>query len=519
VAPPRARVDLSQLQSRALTRLVAGDRVRARQALRQLRAGLHGLEREARQACRGGIWSVPTDQEHGRACEALVGIVAVNDEMDDLLDPEGPAAEQMAALDRLARLARQKLGIELTVSPLARLPLGRIPASEVPVRLSRPKRARGGAAYLTCQRRPVRTLLPPGSGVVDVSLGSVAGKPVLAWRRDCAAARPACARDGIALQRITPRARPVGPVVDAGVAVSQWSAADRLHLRQSGSGAVLQYGSDGDQLLQFLGPDLRRQGPPRLVLVHADRVVPQRFAAQPAPAWLSLVRRTRRLSLIRFAALQQRPLSRLLLQDGRHLGGPFGAPALWGGPKGYAAALTTLEAVHFARFDAQGAPRGPARQVALRRGGFIDPICTVIAREGWRFFVLTVGQRSGRTPTATLVGFDEAGRYAGPAAELRFPIHVGRDCNVRLLPTRRHLAVVALARAERGRRGRDLMLAEYKRDGRLAARPVKLATVARLAGVVPIRKGFLVAWQPPAAADRPSDRSSTPVEAARVSCY
>lgn len=505
VASPRPlqTTGLRRAQATAMAELLAGRRPRARQAIRRLRAGLLRLEHAARRACRGDVVLLDRrDRERHQACEALIAIVAINDELEDSLDPEGPAAEQLDALDRLAVLAQRKLGLRLERSPLAKLPLVRLPVTDLDITVTRGGRARGGASYNTCLARGQRRVLPRSAGVVAHSLGRVSGAPVLAWRRDCAAAKPACRTDSIAVQRLTPEGLPLGPVAETGVKVSTWDLGEPFVLRGAPRGAILLYGSDGDQLVQPLGTDLRRRGPARLVLAHARRVVPGRFAVVPRPAWVSVAEQGHRVSLLRFGPDHRQPLSRVRLLSDDLLGGAFGAPALWGDPQGYAVAVTTLQQLHFARFDAQAVPLGPARRVVLRRGhGLLDPQCTVIARTGRRFYVLTVGRRAGGQGAAVLVGFDEAGRYAGPAVELELPFRVARtpawDCPVWLLPTRRHLVVVALEAAVRGVDGRRLMAVEYKRDGRLAARPAVLATVGRLGGVIPSPPGFLAAWTAP----------------------
>jgi hypothetical protein len=507
VVRPLQTTGVRRAQAAAVVWLLASQRPRARQAIRRLRAGLGRLERAARRACRGGVVLVDRwDRERQHACEALTAIVAINDELEDSLDPEGPAAEQLDALDRLAVLARRKLGLRLERSPLAKLPLVRLPATDLDIALTRGGRARAGASYNTCLARGQREVVDRSAGVVAHSLGLVGGAPVLAWRRDCAAARPACHADSIAVQRLTPEGLPQGPVADTGVNVSTWDLGEPFVLRGAPGGAVLLYGSDGDQLVQYLGADLRRRGSARLVLAHARRVVPGRFAVVPRPAWVSVADQGHRVSLLRFGPDHRRPLSRLRLLADDLLGGAFGAPALWGGPEGYAVAVTSLQQLYFARLDAQAAPLGPARRVVLRRGhGLLDPQCSVIARAGRRFYVLTVGRRAGDRGAAVLVGFDKAGRYAGPAVELDLPFRVARTpawgCPVWLLPTRRHLVVVALEAAVRGVYGRRLMAVEYKRDGRLAARPAALATVGRLGGVVASPAGFLVAWTAPQRAD------------------
>jgi hypothetical protein len=238
------------------------------------------------------------------------------------------------------------------------------------------------------------------------------------------------------------------------------------------------------------------------VLAHARRVVPGRFATLPWPAWVSVADQGHRAELLRFARDHRRPQSRVRLLADDLLGGAFGAPALWGGAAGYAVAVTTLQHLHFARFDALGAPLGPARRLVLRRGrSLLDPQCSVIARWGRRFYVLTVGRGAGLQGAAVLAGFDAAGRYAGPAVSVNFPVRVARDqaggCPVWLVPTRRHLVVVALEEAPRGAVGQRLLAVELKRDGRLAARPTVLAQVGQLGGVVASPPGFLAAWTVP----------------------
>ena len=176
--------------------------------------------------------------------------------------------------------------------------------------------------------------------------------------------------------------------------------------------------------------------------------------------------------------------------------GAFGSPALWGGPDGYAVAMTSVSRLHFARFDGHGGPRKHAWSIRLRRGGIIDPRCTVIARAGRRLFTLTVGRRAGGRPTALLVGFDaKSGRYAGPARELDFPVDLAEGCRIALVPTARHLAVVAVARAPGNGRAKPLMLVEYKRDGHLSGPPVRLATLWQLAGIQAVDQGFVVVWE------------------------
>jgi len=490
-------------QTAALSGLMAGRRVQARQAIGRLRAELRRLERSARLACRGDlVQMLRWDHERQHACEALIAVVAINDELEDSLDPEGPVAQQLDALDRLAVLARRKLGLRLDQSPLANLPLVRLPTTDLEVRLTRGARARAGASYNACLARGQREVVSQSAGVVSHSLGRVGGTPVVAWRRDCAVATPACHTDTIVGRRLTPEGQPQGPVVDTGVEVSDWGVGEPFVVRSAPGGAVLLYGSDGDQLVQPLGADLRRRGPARLVLAHARRVVPGRFAVIPRPAWVSVADQGHRVSLLRFGPDHRRPLSRVRLLSDDLLGGAFGAPALWGGPRGYAVGVTTLHHLYFARLDAQAVPLGPARRVVLRRGpGLLDPQCTVIARAGRRFYVVTVGRRAGGRGAAVLVGFDETGRYAGPAVELETPFRVARSaawgCPVWLVPTRRHLVLVALEAAVRGVPGRRLLAAEYKRDGRLAARPAVLATVGRLGGVVPSHPGFLASWTAP----------------------
>jgi len=510
-------------QAAAVSGLLASKRPQARRAIRRLRAELLGLERAARLACRGSSWQVAEgDRERQHACEALIGVVSINDELEDALDPEGSAAEQLDALDRLALMARRKLGLRLARSPLAKLPLVRLPTTELDLALGRGGRARAGAAFNTCLPRGHREAVGRAAGVVSHSLGWVGGGPVLAWRRDCAAATPACGTDSIAAQRLTPEGAARGPVIDTGVKVSSWGSGEPFVLRGAPGGAVLLYGSDGDQLVQPLGADLARRGAARLVLVHARRVVPGRFAVVPRPAWVSVAEQGHRVSLLRFATDHRRPLSRIRLLADDLIGGAFGAPALWGGPGGYAVAITTLQQLHFARLDAQAAPMGPARRIVLRRGReLLDPQCSVIARSGRRFYVLTVGRRGSDRGAAVLVGFDTAGRYAGPAVELELPFRVARTaawgCPVWLLPTRRHLVVVALEAAVRGVAGRRLLAVEYKRDGRLAATPAVLATVGRLGGVVPSPPGFLASWTPPTQTDAVPG-APQPITIARWKC-
>jgi len=469
-------------QGEALAGLLAGQRPRARRAIGRLRLGMRRLEHAARRACRGGrgeglVAQDRRDRERRRACEALVAIVAINDEMEDALDPGGPAAEQLDALDRLAVLARRKLGLHLERSPLAKLPLIRLPVLDLDRKLTGGGRARGGASYNTCLARGQREVVGQRAGAVAHSLALVRGEPMVAWRRDCAAATPTCGADSIALQRLTPEGLASGAVTETGVKVTHWDLGEPFVVRSAPSGAILLYGSDGDQLVQPLGSHLRRQGPARLVLAHARRVAPRRFAVVPQPAWLSVADQGHRVSLLRFARDHGRPLSRVRLLADDLLGGAYGSPALWGGPSGYAVAVTTLQHLHFARLDAQAAPLGPALRVALRRGhGMLDPLCTVIARTARRFTTLTVGRRADGRGGAVLVGFDASGRYAGPAVDLDLPFRVGRTpawlCPVWLVPTRRHLVVVALEAAVRGVAGRRLMAVESP-------------------------QGFLVSWTPP----------------------
>lgn len=456
----------------------------------------------------------PDDRERQQACEALTALVAILDEVEEQLDPGGGSAEQVAVLDRLAQLFRARLDQPLVRSPLSRLPEQRLAVSDVGMQLRRVDRARGAGANPRCAGSPPLTLVRGDSGVVAHSLGSIAGEPVLAWRQDCAAARQPCKTDGIRFQKLDHFARPVGPAVDAQVDVRQWDTGEPFVLRDNARGGLLLFGSDGDQLVQLLGPDLRRRGRPRLALVRSDRVAPRRFAARPGPAWLSLAERGRRMSLLRFDHELGRPLSRVLVLGPDQLGGAFGAPALWGGAMGYAVALTTVRRVHFARFDRFGAPMGPSRSLPLRFGGIIDPQCSVIARRGGRFYVLTVGTRAKDRPTAALIGFDAAGRYAGPAVALEFPVRLARGCPAWLLTTGRHLVVVAQARAPRHSDAHPLMMLEYKPDGRRVGLPVQLALVRNVGGVAGVDRGFVVAWQSP----RTGSPAPEAVLGTRVTC-
>lgn len=524
VAPkPLRTTGVRQTQAAAVAGLLASERPRARRAIRRLRAELLGLERAARRACRGDRWQMSRgDRERLRACEALLGVVAINDELEDTLDPEGPAAEQLDALDRLAVLAERKLGLRLERSPLAKLPLARLPATDLELTPGPGGRARAGAAYNTCLPRGRAEVVGRAAGAVAHSLGRVGGVPVLAWRRDCAAATPPCRTDSVAVQRLTSEGLALGPVADTGVDVSNWGLGEPFVLRSAPGGALLLHGSDGDQLVQPLGADFKRRGRARLVLAHARRVVPGRFAVAPRPAWVSVADQGHRVSLLRFGTGHRRPLSRMRLLSDDLIGGAFGAPALLGGPQGYALAVTTLYHLYFARLNAQAEPVGPALRVSLRRGrALLDPQCSVIARAGRRFYVLTVGRRGASRGAAVLVGFDVNGRYAGPAVELELPFRVARTaawgCPVWLLPTRRHLVVVALEAAVRGVPGRRLVAAEYKRDGRLAARPAVLATVGRLGGVVPSPPGFLASWTRPVRIDAPPG-APQPITIARWKC-
>jgi hypothetical protein len=514
-------------QAEALAGLLAGQRPRARRAIRRLRLGLGRLERAARSACRGSLGvdllGLDTrDRERRQACEALIAIVSINNELEDVLDPEGPAAEQLDALDRLAVMAGRKLGLHLERSPLAQLPLTRLSATDLNIALARGGRARGGASYNTCLARGHHEVVSRQAGVVAHSLALVGGAPMLALRRDCAAATPVCGTDAIALQRLSSEGRVQGSVIETGVAATHWDLGEPLVLRNAPSGAILLYGSDGDQLIQPLGSDLRRQGSARLVLAHARRVVPRRFAVIPHPAWLSVALQGHRVSLIRFGRDHRNPVSRVRLLADDLLGGAFGAPALWGGPGGYAVAVTTLRHLHFARLDAQAAPLGPTRRVALRRGsGLMDPQCSVIARVGRRFYVLTVGRGADDRGAGMLVGFDETGRYVGPAVALDLPFRVARTpawvCPVWLVPARRHLVVVALEDAVRGVVGRRLMAVEYKRDGRLAASPTVLATVGSVGGVVVSPPGFLVSWTAPQQTNT-TPGAPQPIKTSRYKC-
>ncbi len=517
---------LVKAQARALSSLLNSRRPRAREAIRKVRASLLQLERGARFACRGGqglgLGLGRPGAERRRACEALIAVVAINNELQDVLDPEGSAPEQLDALDRLAVLADRKLGLQLQHSPLTRLPLARLPATDLDLAPVPGRRARGAQSYNTCQARGQSQLLDAAAGVVAHSLDRVAGAPVLAWHRDCSVARPRCGADTIALQRLTDEGAAQGVALNTGVKVAHWGLGESFVLRGSPRGAVLLYGSDGDQLVQLLDGSLRPRGRPRLVLAHARQVVPGRFAVAPSPAWVSVAEQGHRVSLLRFGADHRRPVSRIRLLDEALISGAFGAPALWGGPLGYAVAVTTLQHLYFARLDAQASPVGPARRVVLRRGtGILDPQCTVIARDGGLFYALTVGQRSGGRGAAVLVGFDRAGRYAGPAVELELPFRVARrgvgGCPVWLIPTRRHLVLVALEASKRGVSGRRLIAVEYKRDGRRAGSPTVLATVGQLGGVVPSAQGFLVSWTaPPLTTAVPG--APQPVTVARWKC-
>jgi hypothetical protein len=154
--------------------------------------------------------------------------------------------------------------------------------------------------------------------------------------------------------------------------------------------------------------------------------------------------------------------------------------------------VTTHRELRFVLLDRLGRPRGPGQQVPLRRRGLIDPLCTVVARLPRGYVTLTVGRRKGNRPTAVLVGFDDRGRFVGPAAELDFPVLPDRGCPVHLVPVFDRLVVVVAARE---RAGQVLWMLEYTQKGHKAGLPVILARAGRLSGVAPIPGGLVVAWQ------------------------
>ncbi len=514
----------------AYRELVAGRRAAARRAVRRLKRELLRLERAARRLCRsaapGDMGPLPwrPAPERLSGCETLLGVVAINDALEDHLDPADPAPEQMDGLDRLAVLARRLLGLRLARSPLARLSPVRLPVTDLRLALTSGGRARGASSFATCLPRGRRRVLGREAGAVSHSLALVAGRPVVAWQRDCSVARPTCGRDSIAWQRLTPEGGLVsgeGSAGDTGVDVGEWSQGEPFALRSFPGGAALIFGSDGDQLVQLLDGHMRRRGPARVVLAHSRGVSPGRFAAWPGPAWLSVADQGHRVSVLRMDREHRRPVSRVRLLDEEQGPGAFGEPALLGGPAGYAVAVTTQDSLLLARLGPQGLPKGPARRVALGRRRTFDPLCVAMARAGERLWVLAVGRGVGRTGSAVLLGLDRSAPRFVLAKELELPMRVARSpsggCKLWLLPTRRHLVLVALEEARPGASGERLLAVEYKRDGRLAARPSLLATVARVGGVVPVSEGFLVSFTEPVEGDAARD-GARPVTVSRYRC-